>query len=195
MADAVVPDVTPTRRLPRSQRREQIIAAATRAFAATGFAGTNLDDIATQAGISRAILYRHFDSKTDLYQAVLDTACIRLSAATGREEFTDDSIDGLLRAAATDPAGFRLLFQPTAREPELQHVMQQFHTQMTTLAHRHLAAAIPDPAWATWAAQLVPTVAVTAVIAWLDAGQPDPDRAANRIRAAVNSIITAAQHT
>jgi AcrR family transcriptional regulator len=185
----------PTRRLPRIQRREQIIAAATRAFAAAGFAGTNLDDIATQAGISRAILYRHFDSKTDLYQAVLDTACTRLAAATGRDDFTDDSIDGLLRAAAGDPAGFRLLFQHAAREPEFHNVMQQFQTQMTTLAHRHLTAAIPDPAWAAWAAQLVPTVAVTAVIAWLDAGQPDPDHAADRVRAAVHGIITAAQRS
>jgi AcrR family transcriptional regulator len=189
-----MPVAAPTRRLPRGQRREQIIAAATRAFALAGFAGTNLDDIAAQAGISRAILYRHFDSKTDLYQAVLDAACARLSAATGQEEFTDDSIGGLLRAAAADPAGFRLLFRHADREPEFRHVMEQFRTQMTTLARRHLATAIPDPAWATWAANLVPTVAVTAVIAWLDAGQPDPDRAADRVRAAVNGVIAAARH-
>jgi len=182
-----------TRRLPRGERREQIIAAATRTFAAAGFAGTNLDDIAADAGISRAILYRHFDSKTDLYQAVLDATCNRLGEATGRTEFTDDSIDALLRAAAEDPAGFRLLFHHAANEPEFQHVMAQFRTQMTTLAHRHLTAAIPDPAWAAWAAHLVPTVAVTAVIAWLDAGQPDPTRAANRVRAAINGIIAAAQ--
>lgn len=185
---------TPTRRLPRSERREQIIAAATRTFADAGFAGTNLDDIAADAGISRAILYRHFDSKTDLYQAVLDATCHRLGGATGHTQFTDDSIDALLRAAAEDPAGFRLLFQHAAREPDFQHVMAQFRSQMTTLAHQHLTAAIPDPAWAAWAAQLVPTVAVTAVIAWLDAGQPDPSRAADRVRAAVNGIIAAAQH-
>jgi AcrR family transcriptional regulator len=184
----------PTRRLPRSQRREQIIAAATHAFARTGFAATNLDDIATEAGISRAILYRHFDSKTDLYQAVLDAACGRLIAATGADEFTDESIAGLLRAAAEDPAGFRLLFHHAAREPEFRQAMDQFHTDMTTVAHKHLAATIPNPDWAAWAAQLVPTVAIAAVTAWLDAGQPDPDHAADRIREAINGVITAAQH-
>jgi AcrR family transcriptional regulator len=181
------------RRLPRGERRQQIIAAAIRTFAGAGFAGTNLDDIAADAGISRAILYRHFESKTDLYQAVLDSACQRLITATGADQFTQESIDGLLRAAAEDPAGFRLLFHHAAREPEFRQVMDQFRLDMTAVAHKHLAATIPDPAWAAWAANLVPTVAIAAVTAWLDAGQPDPDHAANRIREAVNGVIAAAQ--
>ena len=37
-------------------------------------AATSLDDIAAEAGVTRVTLYRHFDSMTDLYQAVLDTA-------------------------------------------------------------------------------------------------------------------------
>jgi AcrR family transcriptional regulator len=184
----------PTRRLPRTERREQIIAAATRAFAGAGFAATNLDDIAAEASISRAILYRHFDSKTDLYQAVLDNACGRLITATGADEFTEASVPGLLRAAAEDPAGFRLLFHHAAREPEFRQAMEQFRVDMTTVAHKHLAASIPDPEWAAWAAQLVPTVAIAAVMAWLDAGQPEPDRAASRIMEAINGVIAAAQH-
>lgn len=197
MADTAPPSTAPgsTRRLPRTQRREQIIAAATRAFARSGFAATNLDDIAAEAGISRAILYRHFDSKTDLYRAVLDNACQRLIAATGTDQYTEESIGALLRSAAEDPAGFRLLFHHAAREPEFRQVMNQFHTDMTTVAHKHLAATIPDPAWAAWAAQLVPTVAIAAVTAWLDAGQPDPDQAADRIRDAINGVITAARRT
>jgi hypothetical protein len=86
-----------------------------------------------------------------------------------------------VRAAADDPAGFRLLFHHAAREPEFRQFMDQFHTGMTTVAHKHLAAQIPNPDWAAWAAQLVPTVAIAAVTAWLDAGQPDPDQAADRI--------------
>lgn len=195
MPDAAQATTSPgqTRRLPRTQRREQIITAATRAFAKAGFAATNLDDIAAEAGVSRAILYRHFESKTDLYQAVLDSACARLIAATGADDFTEESISGLLRAAAEDPAGFRLLFQHAAREPEFRQAMDQFRTEMTTVAHKHLAATIPNPAWAAWAAHLVPTVAIAAVTAWLDAGQPDPERAADRILDAVNGVIAAAQ--
>jgi AraC-like DNA-binding protein len=50
----------------RAERREQLLAAATRAFARGGFAATSLDDIAERAGISRVLLYRHFDPKTAL---------------------------------------------------------------------------------------------------------------------------------
>jgi len=48
--------------MPRAERREQILAAATVAFARGGFAGTGLADIATEAGVTRVILYRHFES-------------------------------------------------------------------------------------------------------------------------------------
>jgi AcrR family transcriptional regulator len=186
---------SPARRLPRDRRRQQIITAATRAFAKAGFAATKLDDIAAEAGITHAILYRHFDSKTDLYQAVLNDACQRLIALTGTDGFTDDTFNTLLRAATENPPGFRLLFQHAAHEPEFRRAMDQFQLDMTAIAHRHLATAIASPAWESWAAQLVPTVAVAAVIAWLDAGQPDPDCAADRIRDAVNGVIAAAQRT
>src|ERR671937_2378769 len=94
---------TPVRRLRRAERRGQLLAAATQAFARGGFAATSLDDIAQAAGISRVLLYRHFDSKTDLYRAVLDRAIGRLTAAVGVRDYTYASIDALLQAAAQDP--------------------------------------------------------------------------------------------
>jgi AcrR family transcriptional regulator len=183
----------PVRRLRRAERREQILAAATRAFARAGFAATSLDDIAAAAGISRAILYRHFDSKTDLYRGVLDRAGARLASAVGTGDFTATSVDALVGAAAGDPDGFRLLFRHAAREPEFRDEMDRFHKAMVTIARRELAAMIPDSSWAAWAARLVPTVAVEAVMAWLDADQPDREQAAQRIGEALDGIIHAAQ--
>src|SRR5688572_8182923 len=72
----------PVRRMRRAERREQILDAATRAFARAGYTATGLDDIAIEAELTRAMLYRHFDSKADLYRAVLDRACTRLAEAT-----------------------------------------------------------------------------------------------------------------
>jgi AcrR family transcriptional regulator len=184
---------TPVRRLRRAERREQLLAAATQAFARTGFAATSLDDIAAAAGISRVLLYRHFDSKTDLYRAVLDRALARLTAAVGTRDYTYASIDALLGAAAEDPDGFRLLFHHAAREPEFRQRMDRFHRGMVATARRELARVIPDRVWAQWAAQLAPVVAVEAVMAWLDAGQPDPDQAADRIRQVLAGVISAAQ--
>jgi AcrR family transcriptional regulator len=183
----------PVRRLRRAERREQLLAAATGAFARTGFAATSLDDIAAAADISRVLLYRHFDSKTDLYRAVLDRAIRRLTAAVGTGDYTDASIDALLGAAATDPDGFRLLFYHAAREPAFRQQMDRFHKGMVATARRELARVIGDRVWAQWAAQLAPVVAIEAVMAWLDAGQPDPDQAGDRIRQALAGVITAAQ--
>jgi len=184
----------PARRLPRAQRREQILAAATEAFARGGFAATSLDDIAAEAGITRVILYRHFDSKTDLYQAVLDRMCARLDAHVAEPVggFTDASIDGLLEAAAESPAGFRLLFKHALREPEFSERIEKFRADITAAAFLQIAALVPDDGLARWAAQLAPAVAIEAVIAWLDAGQPHPAQAPARVRQAVMGVIGAA---
>jgi AcrR family transcriptional regulator len=184
----------PKRRLlRRPARREQILVAATRAFAESGFAATSLDDVATAAEISRDVIYRHFESKAELYRAVLRRAQDRLGAATGAPEFTDSSLDALLSAAAAEPAGFRLLFHHAAREPEFRQEIDELRSCLFDIAHSHLADAIPDPAWARWASTLVPTVAVEGVIAWLDAGQPDRTIAALRIGLALGGIVEAAR--
>jgi len=180
-------------RMRRAERHDQILAAATRAFARSGFAATSLDDVAAEAGVSRVILYRHFDSKTDLYRAVLDTACQRLVATVGRDEFTPRTLDALLDAAAQDPDGFRLLFHHAAREPEFRAEVDALRAGAVDIARRYLEELIPDPAWAAWATRLAPTVAVDAVIAWLDAGQPDRVRAAERILHVLAAITDAAQ--
>jgi AcrR family transcriptional regulator len=181
------------RRLRRAERREQILAAATHAFARAGFAATGLDDIAAQAGVSRAILYRHFDSKTDLYRAVLDRACARLARTVGTGDYTPGSVDALVGAAAADPDGFRLLFRHAATEPEFRAEIDRLHRAMVTTTDRELAGVIADRSWAEWAARLVPAVAVEAVMAWLDTGQPDRAQAAQRIGQAIDGIIRAAQ--
>jgi AcrR family transcriptional regulator len=183
----------PAVRLRRAERREQILTAATRAFARAGFAATSLDDIAAEAGISRVILYRHFESKTDLYRAVLDRACARLVAVVGAGDYTPESVDALVGAAVADPDGFRLLFQHAAREPEFRQQMDAFRAGMAAVAYRQLAQVISDASWARWAAQLTATLAVEAILVWLDVGQPDRGQAADRIRQVLASVVQVAQ--
>ena len=182
----------PTRRLPRAERRDQILAAATCAFARAGFAATSLDDIAAEAGISRVILYRHFESKTDLYRAVLDRVSARLTAVVGTRDYTIASLDALIGAAAADPDGFRLLFRHAAREPEFRQETDHLHATSVAVAQRELATEIPDSAWRTWAAHLVPAVTVEAVMAWLDAGQPGREEILDRVSQAIGGVIRAA---
>lgn len=178
--------------LPRAKRREQILIAATHAFAGAGFTATGLDQIAAEAGVDRVILYRHFASKADLYRAVLRRAGDRLAAATEAPGFGAGSVAGLLESAAADPDGFRLLFRHAAREPEFRQDMDALRRDMVTVTRRALAGRIASPAWTRWASNLLPTLAVEAVIAWLDAGQPDRATAAQRIRKILGTVIEAA---
>lgn len=183
----------PPRRLKRAERRDQILAAATRAFARAGFSATSVEDIAAEAGITRVILYRHFESKADMYRAVLDRACTRLAETVGTGNYGEDAIATLVRAAATDPDAFRLLFRHAAREPEFRDQADALTTASAEVARHDLATHIPAGPWLDWAAHLVPALATEAVIAWLDAGQPDPGQAADRIGQVIDGAIQAAQ--
>jgi AcrR family transcriptional regulator len=62
-------------RLPREERRAQLLDAAKEVFATRGYHAAAMDEIAAAAGISKPVLYQHFDSKLDLYLALLDRAC------------------------------------------------------------------------------------------------------------------------
>lgn len=68
---------TPTR-MPRDQRRLQLLDAANDVFTSRGYHAAAMDDIAEAAGVSKPVLYQHFPSKLDLYLALLDTSCERL---------------------------------------------------------------------------------------------------------------------
>jgi hypothetical protein len=119
----------------------------------------------------------------------------QLLAAHVREPvggFTDAAIDGLLDAAKAEPAGFRLLFQHATREPEFKAWAERFRHSMTAAAHVQISEVVSNAAWARWAAQLAPLVAIEAIIAWLDAGQPDPLVAADRVRQAVAGVLSVA---
>ena len=180
-----------TRRMPRAQRWEQILDAATRAFARGGFASTGLDAIAAEAGVTPVILYRHFASKADLYRAVIEGGHTRLREAVGGDDLDDATIPIFIRAAAADPDAFRLLYRYAAREPEFRDIVDSLFESSIELTRRHLAD-IADDRWRSWAARLLPTMTIDAVIAWLDAGQPDPDQAAARIRRVVDAVIESA---
>ncbi|QUQ68180.1 TetR/AcrR family transcriptional regulator [Kutzneria sp. CA-103260] len=179
-------------RLPRAQRREQILAAATTAFARAGFAATSLDDVAREAGISRMIVYRHFDSKRDLYEQALVRIGDLIQAATASEQISMATLEAFIATAASEPDGFRLLYRHAAREPEFSGTVELVRRGMADATYEQIAGRIADPAWAKWAADSIPVVLVETIMAWLDAGQPDPETVADRVQSIIRGVITAA---
>lgn len=68
----------PSTRMAGEERRQQIVRVAMRLFSQRGFRGTTTKEIAQAAGVSEAIIFRHFATKEELYAAILDhKACAR----------------------------------------------------------------------------------------------------------------------
>ncbi len=53
-------------------KRQEILRAAMEVFARNGFRGTTTKDLATQAEVNEAIIFRHFKTKQELYRAILE---------------------------------------------------------------------------------------------------------------------------
>jgi AcrR family transcriptional regulator len=106
-------------RLPRRERRAQLLDAAREVFVAQGYHAAAMDDIAEAAGVSKPVLYQHVPGKLDLYLALLDQSSDALVAAVS--EALAATADNKLRVQATvqayfdfvdDPGGaFRLIFE------------------------------------------------------------------------------------
>jgi AcrR family transcriptional regulator len=60
-------------KMQRADRRQAIVSAATRLFAERGFRGVTTRQIAAEVGVSEPVLYEHFKTKRDLYDAIVDT--------------------------------------------------------------------------------------------------------------------------
>lgn len=113
-------------RLPASARREQILDVSVQVFARNGFHSTSMNDVAEAAGVTKPVLYQHFDSKQDLYLALLDEAGNRLrsaitkavsGAASGKEQ-TELGFRAYFHWVAEDHDAFLLLFGLRANRDE-----------------------------------------------------------------------------
>lgn len=126
------PQPEPRVRLPRTQRRALLLDAALGAFSETGYHATAMDDIAERAGVSKPVLYQHFDSKLDLYLAiatrVADEVVATVQAALAS---TDDNkqriaacLDSYFAFVGRPGSGYPLLFVSDAsHEPAVADLL------------------------------------------------------------------------
>ncbi|HEV2937262.1 MAG TPA: TetR/AcrR family transcriptional regulator [Streptosporangiaceae bacterium] len=92
-------------RLPRHERRRQLLDAALEVFVSQGYHAAAMDEIADRAGVSKPVLYQHFPGKLDLYLALLDESVDALvDAVRGALRSTTDNKQ---RVAATFSAYFQ----------------------------------------------------------------------------------------
>ena len=86
---------SPRTRMAAEARRELVLAAATRAFARTGFAGTSTDAIAHEAQVSQPYVIRIFGTKQELFLATYDRASATIYDSFA-EVVGDPAFDGCL---------------------------------------------------------------------------------------------------
>jgi len=94
-------------RLPRHERRRQLLDAALEVFVSRGYHAAAMDEIAERAGVSKPVLYQHFPSKLELYLALLDESVATL-AETVRAALRSTT-DNRQRVAATFSAYFEFV--------------------------------------------------------------------------------------
>jgi len=88
-----------TDRMTAVDRREAIVLAAAPLFAAKGFDAVTTREVAEAAGVSEALLYRHFDNKAALYEAIQNSCILQATADAARIESLPDSTATLVLAA------------------------------------------------------------------------------------------------
>lgn len=165
--------------LRRDERRAQLLRSAAVAFAHQGFAATSVDDVAKAAGITKLIVYRHFESKDHLYRCVLEEVSGRLAVVWTEERAAGIRYEAptrtLLRVGREHPDAFRLLFIHAARETDFASFAEDFRSLQVALADELIGPMIVDGALRRWATATAIDHLVTAVLRWLELGEPIDD--------------------
>jgi AcrR family transcriptional regulator len=133
-------------------------------FARNGYHDTSMNDIADAAGVTKPVLYQHFDSKRQLYQALLDDVGTRLltaivttaaQAKDGREQ-TERGFQAYFRWVADDHDGFMLLYGAgTRRNDEFARAVRRVTAGAARAIAPLIAADIDDEHRLTLAHALV----------------------------------------
>jgi AcrR family transcriptional regulator len=133
-ADDATPAAATSKRLPADQRREQLLEVALRLFATSGFNATTMDDIAEEAGVTKPLLYQHFDSKRALYLELVDSVAKSLlegigkavAEAEGPRQQVEGGFAAYFNLVVTHADAFRLLFgSDVPNDPELSRAVRR----------------------------------------------------------------------
>jgi TetR/AcrR family transcriptional regulator len=137
-------------RMRAEDRRRQIVEVASELFSQRGFNGVTTKEIADRAGVSPAIIFRHFPSKEAIYSAILDNKLKqaaerirgRLQDAAGRKDdraFFGSLAFDLLDLYSKDPSLIRLLLFSALEGHDLSRM---FYKTMSRQVRDHVRAYI-----------------------------------------------------
>jgi AcrR family transcriptional regulator len=118
-------------RMPAQERREQLLDAAKRVVEEHGFHRVSIEAVAREAGITRPIVYGHFQDLAGLLEALIaresERALSQLARVLPTDLFGDPretllaALRGYLEAVREDPGTWRLVLMPQEGAPQALH--------------------------------------------------------------------------
>jgi AcrR family transcriptional regulator len=123
--------VTPRTRLSAAERREQLLDVTKQLVGEQGFHDVSIEAIARRAGITRPVIYAHFEDLGALLEAMLEREALRALAQLGailpeplpsdgdRSEALLGALRGYLEAIRSDPVTWRLVLMPPEGAPQV----------------------------------------------------------------------------
>ncbi|MBB5513683.1 AcrR family transcriptional regulator [Neomicrococcus aestuarii] len=167
-----------TVRMPRDERRRQLLSAAHKVFVDSGYHGASMDEIAELAQVSKPVLYQHFPGKRDLYLAILDSHVESLlSKLLDAVQSTDNNkarvratIGAYFEFVASDSQAHRLLFESdVARDPDVAERLENFNQTFAEAVSRvvHDQTSLPESSSILLGHALI-GMSQVAARAWLD---------------------------
>lgn len=166
------------------QRREQLLEVARSVFAAHGFDGTSIEEIAAKAKVSKPVVYEHFGGKEGIYAVVVDREVqglvnaitqSLLNAQTPRA-MAEGAAYSLLSFIETNTDGFRILVQdaPSDRATgSYWSVLGDVANKVEHILAANFKVSGLDPAWAPMYAQMLTGLVTQLGQWWLEERKPD----------------------
>lgn len=140
-------------RLPAPQRRALLLTAAGSLFGEHGYDGVTLEQVAIEAGVTKPVLYRHFDSKRALYLALLQAHATALpSFLPGRVDpanppALEPILDHWLAYAEANPHAWQMLFRDAGGDEGIRDFRAAVSAEATRVLcdflHAHPAIDLP----------------------------------------------------
>jgi AcrR family transcriptional regulator len=144
----------PQKRLPAEERKKQILKCAVKVFARTNYQSTRVADIAAEAGISEAMIYKHFSSKNAIYLDVLKHMSTRILTFWKEEiEKEPDAYQALrnmgityFRRMSRHPDELKVQFKAIAEvgNPEIADRLHQDHQNYMNLIRKVIKKGIRE---------------------------------------------------
>ncbi len=167
-------------RMPRRERRRQLLESALEVFVAQGYHAAAMDDIADRAGVSKPVLYQHFPSKLDLYFALLDASCdevidncrIALASTDDNKLRVTATVEAFYAYVASESGAFRLVFESDlTSEPAVRDRVERVTIEIAEMVAHVIRddTGLPDAACRLLAVSLVGMAQVSARF-WLADG-------------------------